>query len=256
MDSGEAPVAPIIETSAAHWQSAFAVAHALHDYRDELHRLTGRLLTIQEDERRRIALDLHDGLGQTLSLIKLALENAVDDLAAGAVEQARGVLNALVPQVGDALGEVRRVATALRPSILDDLGLLPALSWYFRDFETACRHLAVEKVIGVQEHDIPTALQITLFRVIQEGTANVVKHAAADRLRVVLDGGDGALRLVIEDNGRGFEPAKVLADKRGGLGLFSMQERTVLSGGAFRLTSTPGEGTRIEANWPRPAAIG
>ena len=255
MDNSDALHAPIVDSSAVQWQSAISVAHALHDYRDELHRLAGRLLTIQEDERRRIALDLHDGLGQSLSLIKLVLENAIDDLAAGALDQARGALDQLVPRVGDALGEVRRVATALRPSILDDLGLLPALSWYFRDFECACRDLVVEKVFNVQEADIPPALQITLFRIVQEATANVVKHAAADRLRVVLDGGDGGLRLSIEDNGRGFDPAKVLADRRGGLGLFSMQERAVLAGGVFCLASAPGEGTRIEASWPRATVI-
>lgn len=249
MDNSEAVQAPVVDHSAIQWQSATAITHALHDYREELHRLAGRLLTIQEDERRRIALDLHDGLGQTLSLIKLALENALDDLAAGAVEQAHGALHRLVPRVGDALGEVRRVATVLRPSILDDLGLLPALSWYFRDFESACRNLAVEKVFSVQEPDIPAALQITLFRIVQEATANVVKHAVAGRLRVVLDRGDGVLRLMIEDDGRGFDPAKVLADRRG-LGLFSMQERAVLSGGAFRVTSAPGAGTRIEGSWP------
>jgi signal transduction histidine kinase len=256
MDSGEALNVPVVEQSSAPWQSALSVAQTLHDYRDELHRLTGRLLTIQEDERRRIALDLHDGLGQSLSLIKLSLENTVDEIALGAVEQAGHSLRQLIAQVGEALGEVRRVATALRPSILDDLGILPALSWFFRDFEAACRHLAVEKVFNVAEHEVPAPLQITIFRIIQEATHNVVKHADAARLRISLDFVDRKLCLLIEDDGNGFDALQALTNTGSGLGLFSMQQRAVLSGGSFHLTSAPGAGTRIEVIWPSAAVIG
>lgn len=256
MDSGEALNVPVVEQSPTPWQSASSMAQTLHDYRDELHRLTGRLLTIQEDERRRIALDLHDGLGQSLSLIKLSLENAVDEIALGAVDHVGQTLRQLIVQVGDALGEVRRVATALRPSILDDLGILAALSWFFRDFEAACRDLAVEKIFNVGEHEIPAPLQITIFRIIQEATHNVVKHADAARVRIGLDFVDGKLCLLIEDDGNGFDPAQALASTGTGLGLFSMQQRAVLSGASFRLTSAPGAGTRIEVIWPGATVIG
>ena len=184
-------------------------AQALRESRDELRRLSGLLVTIQEDERRRIALDLHDGLGQSLSLIKLSIENAARLLAAGATDEASESLQQLIPRVKEALVEVRRVSTELRPSILDDLGILPTLSWFFREFEAACGHIAVEKAFNVAEHEVPVPLQITLYRILQEATNNIVKHAGADRVRVSLDRIDEVLHLLIEDNGCGFDPDSI-----------------------------------------------
>jgi PAS domain S-box-containing protein len=225
---------------------------ALRESRDELQRLSGLLVTIQEDERRRIALDLHDGLGQSLSLIKMSLENAVKLLATGAAGEAGESLQQLIPRVKEALVEVRRVSTELRPSILDDLGILPTLSWFFREFEASCRHIAVEKAFNVAEHEVPLPLQITLYRIIQEATNNIVKHAGADRVRVSLDRIDEALHLLIEDNGRGFDPHSICSceGQARGLGLLSMKERASFSGGSYRIASAPGQGTRIEVSWP------
>ena len=227
-------------------------AQALRDSRDELQRLSCMLATIQEDERRRIALDLHDGLGQSLSLIKLALENAARQLAAGAAEEAGEALQQLIPRVKEALVEVRRVSTALRPSILDDLGILPTLSWFFREFEAACGQIAVDKAFDLAEDDVPAPLQITLFRIIREATNNIVKHAGADRVRVRLDRSGDTLRLLIEDNGCGFDPDSVGYTEAGGrgLGLLSMRERASFSGGECRIASALGQGTRIEVEWP------
>ena len=227
-------------------------AQALRESRDELQRLSGLLVTIQEDERRRIALDLHDGLGQSLSLIKMSLEKAVGLLAAGAAGAAGESLQQLIPRVKDALVEVRRVSTELRPSILDDLGILPTLSWFFREFEASCGEIAVEKAFNVAEHDVPVPLQITLYRIIQEATNNIVKHAGADRVRVSLDRVDEALHLRIEDNGRGFEPDSIRCTEgqARGLGLLSMKERASVSGGSYRIASAPGQGTCIEVSWP------
>jgi PAS domain S-box-containing protein len=227
-------------------------AQALRESRDELRRLSGMLVTIQEDERRRIALDLHDGLGQSLSLIKLSLENAARLLAAGAAGEASESLQQLIPRVKEALFEVRRVSTELRPAILDDLGILPTLSWFFREFEAACGNIAVEKAFNVAEHEVPVPLKITLYRILQEATNNIVKHAGADRVRVSLGRVDGMLQLLIEDNGCGFDPDSIecVEGEGRGLGLLSMKERASFSGGAYRLASTPGQGTRIEVSWP------
>jgi len=226
-------------------------AQALRESRDELRRLSGMLVTIQEDERRRIALDLHDGLGQSLSLIKLSLENAARLLAAGAAGEASASLQQLIPRVKEALFEVRRVSTELRPAILDDLGILPTLSWFFREFEAACGGIAVEKAFNVAEHEVPVPLKITLYRILQEATNNIVKHAGADRVRVRLERVDEVLHLLIEDNGCGFDPDSIecVEGEGRGLGLLSMKERASFSGGAYRLASTPGQGTRIEVSW-------
>jgi len=228
------------------------MAQALRESREELRRLSGLLVSIQEDERRRIALDLHDGLGQSMSLIKLSIENSVRLLAAGATSAASESLQRLIPRVEEALAEVRRVSTELRPLILDDLGILPTLSWFFREFDAVCGGIAVERTFNVVEQDVPVALHITLYRILQEAVHNIVKHAEADRMRFRLERIDDALHLEIEDNGRGFDPdsIKCVEGQTRGLGLLSMKERASFSGGTYQLSSAPGKGTCIKVSWP------
>jgi signal transduction histidine kinase len=234
------------------------IAHALRKSREELRRLSGLLVSIQEDERRRIALDLHDGLGQSISLIKLSIENSARLLAEGAANEAGESLQRLIPRIDEALADVRRVAMELRPLILDDLGLLPTLSWFFREFEAVSGGIVVEKILNIAEHDVPVPLHITLYRILQEAVHNIVKHAAADRVRVRLERINEALHLVIEDNGRGFDPDSIPEGHTRGLGLLSMRERASFSGGTYYLNSAPGKGTFIEVSWPAgkcPASI-
>lgn len=234
-------------------------AQALREAREELRRFSALLVSIQEDERRRIALDLHDGLGQSLSLIKLSIEQSAKLLAEGSAMKASESLRQLTPRVEEALAELRRVSTELRPLMLDDLGLLPTLSWFFREFDAVCSGVVLEKTIDVAEYEVPVALHITLYRILQEAFHNIVKHAVADRVRVRLDRSGDALHLVIEDNGRGFDPATVKWEgQTRGLGLLSMKERASLSGGTYHLNSAPGKGTCIRVSWPSgicPASI-
>lgn len=224
---------------------------ALRDAHDELRRLSALLVSIQEDERRRIALDLHDGLGQSLSLIKLLIEKCAKLLDGGATDEASRSLRELTPRVEQALTEVRRVSTELRPPMLDDLGILPTLSWFFREFEAACDRIVLERQLNVAEHDVPVGLRITVYRILQEAFHNIVKHSDADRVRVRLDRNGDTLHLTIEDNGRGFDPdtARWVEGGARGLGLLSMRERASLSGGIYRLNSAPGQGTAIDVSW-------
>jgi signal transduction histidine kinase len=228
-----------------------SIAQALRESREELRRLSGLLLSIQEDERRRIALDLHDGLGQSLSLIKLSIEKSSGLLAAGATNEAGESLRQLIPRVEEALVEVRRVSTQLRPLILDDLGILPTLSWFFREFEAVCGGIVVERAFNVAERDVPAPLHITLYRILQEAVHNIVKHSAASRVRVGLDRRGDELHLSIEDNGCGFDPdsVKYVEGETRGLGLLSMKERASFSGGTYSLDSVPGKGTCINVSW-------
>lgn len=218
----------------------------------ELRRISGLLVSIQENERRRISSDLHDGLGQSLSLIKLLIENCAMRLAAGATDEASESLQQLIPHVKEAVAELRRVSTDLRPSILDDLGILPTLSWFFREYEAACANIAIEKIINVAEHEVPVPLHLPLYRILQEAIHNIVKHAAADRVRVSLDRFDDVLLFLIEDNGRGFDldGIKCVEGQIRGLGLRSMEERASVSGGTYHLRSAPGQGTGIWVSWP------
>ncbi len=214
--------------------------------------MANQLLSIQESERKRIASDLHDGVGQSLTLIKFSLSEIATQLASGAIHEASESLQRLKVRVHGVLDEVRHAAMDLRPPMLDDLGILATLSWFFRELEAACPGMKVERDFGIQESAIPEPLKITIFRIIQEASSNSVKYANADRMRVSLKQTDGVLHFSIEDNGNGFDPAEVAirdgSDR--GLGLLSMKERANLSGGVYTMHSVAGKGTRIQVSWP------
>ncbi len=217
----------------------------------ELRQLSTRLFTIQEEERRRVARELHDSVGQKLTGIKFLVEAALGAPWPGERRSGMERLRSLVPIIQDAVEEVRRISTALRPSVLDDLGLLPTIVWYLREFAKVHPNIAVEQVFGAVESEIPPALRTPIFRILQEATNNAAKHSGASRLVVGLESRDGGLRLRVQDDGVGFDPG---AGREGagaeGSGLSSMRERAEFSGGAFALVSNAGEGTTVEARWP------
>ncbi len=219
--------------------------------RTELKRMSAQLLEIQEGERRRIATDLHDGLGQSLTMIKHAIDESVLLLERNESEEALKSLQHVRQRVRDALDELHGIALDLRPAMLDDLGILATLSWFFREFEADCHDIKVEKQIEVKESNIPAPLKIVIFRIIQEATNNIVKHAHASRMRVVLRSADNFLHLLVEDNGNGFD---VLSDGKirqfgKGLGLLTMAERAEHCGGRYLLESVVGQGTCIKVTW-------
>ena len=219
--------------------------------REDLRRLSASRLTLLEDERKRIASELHDGLGQALSLIKLAIEDASRRSLAGTSAEVADALKRLVPNVVEALHEVRRISMALRPATLDDLGILATLSWLCRELTAVNPGVAIERSFDVREDQIPDALKLPIFRIVQEATHNVLKHAKAGVLHISLTWTDGELRLRVEDDGCGFDPRNV-RDREGdarSLGLLSMQERAVLSAGRYELRSGPGQGSRIQLTW-------
>lgn len=213
--------------------------------------LSVQLLEVQESERRRIATDLHDVLGQSLTVIKLLLDESVMLLAANETSSAAESLQRVKLKVKDAFEELRHVAMDLRPAIIDDLGVLATLSWFFREFEIACRNIKVEKYFSIQECSIPAPLKIIIFRIIQEAANNIIKHANASCVRVTLKKAGGAIHLSISDNGDGFDPAGAGKSRPfgKGLGLLSMKERAELSGGAYVMESRAGQGTRISVSW-------
>lgn len=251
---GKATGFSIVEQDMTAWVEAET---ALRRSQEELQRLSSELLEVQERERRRIADDLHDVIGQSLSFIKLSIDRTGQLVEAGETEAAGEALKAIAGKIKDALVEVRRVSMDLRPSTLDDLGILATLSWFFREFEATCRDIQVEKAFAVKEENIPRPLKTTIFRITQEATANIVKHAGADRMRVGLIHQGDTLELTVEDNGQGFDPRH--SNSRGDrhcLGLRSMRERTRLSGGTCQVESSIGNGTRILARWPTAACAG
>jgi len=225
---------------------------ALQKSEIQLRRLSAQLLEVQEIERKRIAGDLHDGIGQSLSAIKFRIETAVDRLRKEAAPATVDTLQSLVPMLQDAIEDVRKTVMNLRPSMLDDLGVLATISWFIRQFQAVYSGIQVEERIDVRETDIPEGLKTNIFRVLQEAANNIVKHSKADRVSVSLSKENDSLELNIEDSGQGFDPERVLEteDVETGFGITSMKERTELSGGSFSIQSREGGGTNIRAVWP------
>ena len=230
---------------------------ALRVTQNELWRLAAQHLNVQESERRRIAADLHDGLGQILSLVKLSIEEAANSVRTGASEKAIKTFERLAPTVKSALTEMRRISMNLRPATLDDLGILATLAWYFREFEATCPNITLERDISVQESDVGDLQKIAIFRIVQEATSNALRHAAADRIMVSLSNERDTLELLIEDTGCGFDTSAAVDQSAfdRGLGLQSMKERAELSGASYEILSAPGKGTSICVRWPSPVAF-
>ena len=205
---------------------------------------------VQEDERRRLARELHDGIGQTLTALKNHLEGSERRSAAsgGAPDDSLGEAVAIAAQ---ALQETRELARLLRPAVLDDLGLVPALSWLARTFHGRFA-IAVElQAAGLDERFDPD-VETLAFRTVQEALTNVAKHAGVDSARVEVSRSLSHLKIKVSDGGRGFDPQQVLAGERGeaGVGLRGMRDRAELLGGTVRIDSRPAGGTRIEVAVP------
>jgi PAS domain S-box-containing protein len=224
----------------------------LRESREALRQLSARLLTVQEEERKRIAQDLHDGIGQSLTAVKFMVEKAVGD-SSGQLEGSRKeLLQNVVPVIQHCVAEVRNICMALRPSILDDLGLIATLQWFCREFHKVYPQVQVDVEIGIEEAQIPEALKTNIFRIVQESLNNVAKHANAERVLVGLNWSNQAeLALTVRDDGVGIEPGVAgVRNRTGGFGLASMRERAECTDGNLRIDSAPGEGTTINVKWP------
>jgi PAS domain S-box-containing protein len=218
----------------------------------ELRILSAQLLTAQEQERKRIASELHDGIGQALSAVKFSVENALRMLPANAAGRGMETLEGIVPKVREIIEEVRRISMDLRPSTLDDLGILATIGWFCREFQSVYHDIRIEKHIAIQEADIPPTLKTAMFRILQEAMNNLAKHGKADMAQIVLERTENAIELRIEDNGQGFDPDEVMlrGASRRGAGLVSMRERAEFSGGLFHLHTARNAGTQIGVSWP------
>lgn len=225
---------------------------ALRRSETELRLMSTQLLAAQEIERKRIALELHDSIGQTLSALKFQLENVTPLLESGGIPAVTELIDRLVPKIQSAVEEVRRISMDLRPSMLDDLGILPTLAWFCREFQGVYGHLRLETALGVREEEVPTRLKTVIYRIVQEALNNIARHAHASRVQIVLERRGSTLELSVRDNGVGFEPESFIprADELRGLGLNTMRERAETTGGIFQLESTDGGGTLVHVAWP------
>lgn len=221
---------------------------ALVDSNERLRELSHRLMNVQETERRQIAHDLHDEIGQSLTAMKLDLREADSILKSGPTASLLADSLNILDQV---IRQVRNLALDLRPSLLDELGLVPALKWYIkRQGERA----GWETEYSAHEEDdqLPPEVEITCFRIVQEALTNVARYAEATHVQVTLERRGDRLVLTIEDNGTGFnvEMAKTRARTGFSIGLLGMEERARLVGGELTISSSPKTGTKLTASLP------
>jgi len=208
--------------------------------------LSRRLIAVQEAERRHLARELHDEVGQSLTGLKLGLEAAMHLPSS----KAHAKLESLLIQVNDMVSRIRELALVLRPAMLDLLGLVPALAWHFTRYTEQTNVRVLFEHNGVEQrfdHDLETAV----FRIIQEALTNVARHAGTANARVRLWANQDSLNVQIHDQGCGFDPAAALATGSAG-GLSGMQERATLLGGCCQVESASGAGTLVTAEFLLP----
>ncbi len=210
---------------------------------DQLRTLSRRLVSVQEEERRSIALELHDQIGQMLTGLKLMITQVVRTPA----KSQAPILEDTQTALSDLIGKVREMSLNLRPSMLDDLGLLPALIWHFQQCKLRSNLEVDFRHSGLERH-FPKDVSIAAYRIIQEALTNIMRYAGVDRVVVEIMADDNYLHIRIEDKGKGFKPTEVSISKT--VGLQGMRERAMLLGGSLTIDSRPGEGTTITAELP------
>lgn len=215
----------------------------------ELSEVLHRTVADQEAERQRIARELHDSLGQSLTVLQLRLDAIARACSAGS--DLHDQLTALKDLAGRVSGEVNRLAWEIRPTALDDLGLQTAIGHLPEEWGPRCG-LAFDLHLTLDERRLPPAVETTLYRVAQEAITNIVRHAGAHRVGIILERTDREVRLIVEDDGAGLPPPeagpKRVASRH--LGLLGMRERLVLVNGSLEVESSPGRGTTLFARVP------
>ncbi len=217
----------------------------------ELANLSSRLVSAQEDERRRVAYDLHDNAWQALVAIRFEIERLFSDRdkmdRAALQDKSKKIMAALL----EAVGKIRSMQGDLWPYVLDDIGILATIDWYCREFEKNHPGITIERKEEAAEIEILPSAKIVIYRILQETLNNVAKHSRASQVTIRLATRDHRLEFSIEDNGIGFDLEEAIARRSpwGGLGLLNIKARTELSGGLFGIESAPGIGTTVCASW-------
>jgi two-component system sensor histidine kinase UhpB len=220
--------------------------------REQLRALSAQVITAQEEERKRIARELHDETSQSLASLIIALER-IEAIVPEELAEARRRLASTRTLAQDTLAGLRALVADLRPTVLDDLGLVSAIRWY------ASSRLEREGIdVSVEAGEaprLPSRVETALFRIAQEAVSNVVKHAGATQVAIQLETAPGqkGVTLRITDDGCGFDPARLGQGRGDGvrrLGLFGVQERVAALGGQVRIESSPGKGTTLTVQIP------
>jgi len=223
----------------------------LEKLNEEHANLTSRIVSAQEDERKRVSYDLHDNVWQTLLAIRSEIERLFSNRdgmdGAALQDKSKKVMGAIL----DLVGKIRSMQGDLWPYVLDDIGILATMDWYSREFEKNHPGMTIETQDRLSENEIPSSAKIVIYRILQETLSNIAKYSRATRVTLRLLKRDHTLEFIIEDNGIGFDLEEAIAKRTpwGGLGLLSIKARTELSGGSFVVESAKGKGTTVSATW-------
>jgi PAS domain S-box-containing protein len=225
----------------------FEISDTLKKAEDRLRHLSRRLVEVQENEKRNLSRELHDEIGQSLTALKILVGQALRVPSGENLESLRDAYAV----VSDLMQQVRDMSLDLRPSMLDDLGLLPALFWQFERFSNQTGIKIKFEHQGFVD-SLPVELNTTAFRVIQEAITNIVRHSGVSEASVWISVTDNLLSIIIEDRGRGFNFGEL--DAKNSAGISGMRERVLLMEGKLNLISAPGAGTRVEVEIPLPVS--
>lgn len=228
--------------------------HELNSSRDEMSMLSGQLMKQQEEERQRIAQELHDSVGQSLSAIKYSLERVVEMTHGREPDSARHLLATTIGRVQETVESIRSIAMNLRPSMLDDLGAASAVRWFCREMSEIYPDIRFHMDLAVTDDEVPRHLATPIFRTVQESLNNVVRHAMARNVFVSIRSDNATVTLEVRDDGIGFDPKVVGMTTPNGLGLSGLRERAAKTGGVFTLQSKRRSGTVVRVSWPLRAA--
>ena len=224
---------------------------ALEKSERQLRVLSKKLMDAQENERRAVAGEIHDSISSSLVAVKYSIQNRIDQIEQCLPPGEENPLDYILSLVQNTIDETRRIMISLRPSMLDDLGLLPTIGWWCREFGSVYKDIDIETQIPVTEEEVPDDLKIVIYRILQEALNNAARHSRAKLVSVSLFRRDNRLVFSVKDDGEGFDVREAMKrnDLTSGLGLSGMRERAQLSGGRFFIESSPGKGTRVEALW-------
>ncbi|MGA2331079.1 MAG: PAS domain S-box protein [Syntrophales bacterium] len=219
---------------------------------EEIRNLSRRLIEVSEDEKKRLAADLHDEFGQSLTSLHFDLEYLERSIPQKFEEQKKGC-ERVIRKVERLADSVRKTTSYLRPDLLDHLGLVPALEWSIHDFTARRTETEVDfQTLGLKKRLNPK-IELALYRLFQECMTNISKHAKATRVEIMLTYSHPRVIFIVRDNGVGHEPSKrgkARGKALGGIGLLSMRERVASLGGSIDIASSPGKGTTIRAEIP------
>ncbi len=241
----------LVETLKTEIEERKRIEQQLRDSRRELRMMSRRTLEALEADKQAVAKELHDSIGASLAAIKFSLEDRLCSMKSVPREDTVS-LEKIVSYLMYTIKETKRISADLRPTTLDDLGLMATIDWFCREFCTFYKQIRVTQEVTIDESDLSDAMKIVIYRILQESLNNSAKHASPSHIHFSMSRRNNGVRMIIKDDGCGFEPHSRLftTDPLSGHGIQGMRERAEICGGRFEIESSQGQGTKITLDLP------